>query len=236
MIRNPLQTPIPNQPTDLTMANFRTYSFAYGGLARSCRFGVQIVLSMDNILRVLDSSYANFPLELIYLCEAAELPGRGFQTVDHSYHGPSQKYPYQTTYEDSTLTFICRNGSPERRFFDDWMQVINPTNSYDFSYKNEYTCDIKIFQFDETENTLLDTRSPEAKYLITLIDAWPILVNPQPVTWADDNFLRLGVTFTYSKWARHGDKYAGSRPYDSPDYDLVTGRTYSDILVPGGQR
>lgn len=230
MARSPTNALISNQPAELTMNNFRQYADAYGGLARSCRFAVQIMLSGKNILRTLNSSYVTFPLELTYLCEAAELPGRGFQTVDHTYHGPSQKYPYQTTYEDCTLTFICRNGSPERVFFDDWMQVINPTNSYDFSYKDDYTCDVKIFQFSEDENVLYNTRSPKAVYRITLLDAWPILVNPQPVTWADDNFLRLGVTFTYSKWARHGDPYAESKPYDQPDYELVKGRTYGGTV------
>jgi hypothetical protein len=27
-------------------------------------------------------------------------------------------------------------------------------------------------------------------------------VNPQQVTWADDNFQRITVSFTYTKWTR----------------------------------
>jgi hypothetical protein len=46
-----------------------------------------------------------------------------------------------------------------------------------------------------------------------------MLINPQPVTWADDQIQRLSVTFTYHKWRRAGyDKRVSSNP------DLVRGR------------
>jgi hypothetical protein len=98
--------------------------------------------------------------------------------------------------------------------------------TYDFRYKDEYVAEIKIFQFGESDNEkdIIKNTAPEAQYLITLYDAYPILINPQPVTWADDNFLRLGVTFSYSKWWRERD--GQPKPYGGPaDYELVAGRT-----------
>lgn len=217
---------IPNQPDNLRMGDFRSYSDMYGGLIRSARFAVQIQLAGNNVLRQLDPSTINFTRDLTYLCEAAELPGRGSMTLDLRYYGPSFKVPYQTTYEDITLTFLCRTEMRERQFFDDWMEMINPSLSYDFRYRDEYAAEIKIFQFGESDNKKepIKDNAPEAQYLMTLADAYPILVNPQPVTWADDNFLRLGVTFTYSKWWRARD--GQPKPYGSPaDYELVAGRT-----------
>jgi len=139
--------------------------------------------------------------DLIYLCEVAEFPGRGFQNVDLRYYGPSFKMPFQTSYEDINLTFLCRSNSIERQLFDDWMDLINPVNTFDFNYRDDYACQIDIFQYSEYDKKG-GYGSSDVEYMFSLKDAWPVLVNPQQVTWADDQFLRLGVTFTYTKWTR----------------------------------
>jgi hypothetical protein len=133
--------------------------------------------------------------DLSFLCETAEFPGRGFMNVDVRHYGPNFKLPYQTTYEDINLAFLCRTEGLEREFFDSWMETINPTQTFDFEYKNNYSCNIDIFHFSDVEGD-------GAMYHFRLIDAYPILVSPQPVTWADADFLRLGVSFTYTKWIR----------------------------------
>ena len=184
-------TPINNAPNYLSMPDFKALSDAYGGLAKACRFAVRIIPQGTYVQQI--AGY--FPNELVYLCEAAEYPGRGFNNIDVRYYGPNLKLPYQTLYEDMTLTFLCRNGSRERTFFDDWQTLINPVDTFDFTYRDEYRSQIEIYQFDENN---------EAQYYFVLHNAYPILVNPQQLTWADDQFLRLGVTFTYSWWTRPG--------------------------------
>jgi hypothetical protein len=42
----------------------------------------------------------------------------------------------------------------------------------------------------------------DSTYSFTFDKAYPILVSPQPATWADDNFHRLTVSFTYIRWYR----------------------------------
>jgi len=190
---------IENAPRALDMETFRVVSDDYGSLAKSCRFAVRIIpSSVNNPL----SRYFDLFRDLIYLCEVAEYPGRGFQNVDLRYYGPSFKMPFQTTYEDINLTFLCRSQAPERQLFDDWMDLINPVTTFDFNYRDDYACQIDIFQFSEYDSE--GYGSPDPEYMFSLKDAWPVLVNPQPVTWADDQFLRLGVTFTYTKWMRGG--------------------------------
>jgi len=183
-----MAVPFVNTNDKFDMVSFQAISNMYGGLARSCKFAVRIVPSSNLI-----TPFSGVLRDLIYLCEAAEYPGRGFNNMDMRYYGPNFKVPFQSTYEDITLTFICRSESPERRFFDDWMNVINPTTTYDFNYYDNYTAEIQIFQYNE-EN--------KVTYHFALLDAFPVLVNPQQLTWADDQFLRLGITFTYNKWIR----------------------------------
>lgn len=199
--------PIQNAPTNLNMIEVQAQLSKYGGLAKNARYYVRILPSgTDSILNQI--GYAPFMSELSYLVEGAEMPGRGYMNADVRYYGPSFKLPFQTQYEDVTFTFLCRSESFERQFFDDWMEIINPTNSFDFSYRDQYRCEIQVYQLTEYDR---GDNNPDATYQFTLHNAWPTLVNPQPVTWADDNIQRLAVMFTYTKWTRRGrDRDVGS--------------------------
>jgi hypothetical protein len=197
--------PVKNPLTKLNMNDFKSINSRYGGLGKSARFAVRIAAPPT-----LLSGYGSFLGDFTYLCEAAEMPGRGFQSLDVRYYGPNQKLPFQTQYEDTTMTFLCRSESYERQFFDDWMESINPTNTFDFNYRSEYETKIDIIQLAEYGTatgvgpSTTTATFPKQTYMITLFNAYPALVNPQPMTWADDQYQRLAVTFTYHKWRREG--------------------------------
>lgn len=201
--------PINNPPSNLKMTDVKSINSYYGGLAKSCRFVVQIQPAAVH----LQMGYGDFLRQFQYLCEAVEMPGRGFVSADVRYYGPNQKLPVKTQYEDTTLTLLCRSESYERQFFDDWMEAINPTRSFNFRYRNEYECLVHIIQLAEY-STAENKTTPKPTYKITLFNAFPMLVNPQPMTWADDQFQRLAVTFTYHKWKRAGWDPA-PKQYDS---------------------
>ena len=227
---------IDNQPTFLRMQDFLGYSTSYGGLVKSARFAVQIVPSGTGSF-LTQLGYGDFIRQLTYLCESAEFPGRGFNMADMRYYGPNFKIPYQTDYQETAMTFLCRTDSYERQFFDDWMEIINPTSTFDFAYKDNYKCEIHMFQFGDVgrrtttdpnrENlppspTSNEFTEPVATYSWTLHDAWPVLVNPQPVTWADDNFQRLAISFSYSKWTRKNRDPKGGT-YKLSESAIMTG-------------
>lgn len=188
---------IPNAPRNLTMQDFRSISDRYGGLQKSCRFIVQIV-PVGQFL----TPYGAFLRDMLYLCEVAEFPGRGFMNADVRYYGPSQKLPFQTQYEDVNFTFLCRNKSYEREFFDDWMLIVNPNNTWDFNYRDDYRATVHIYQYDEFGGP--GATAPTAQYWMSLYNTYPVLLNSQPVTWADDQFQRVIVSFTYTHWNRPG--------------------------------
>jgi hypothetical protein len=217
--------PISNPPADLTMNDMLAYSSAFGGPAKSCRYVVRIIPQGSLLVGL---GYNNFTQQLTYLVEAAEMPGRGFMMVEPRYYGPTFKLPVQTMYEDTTMSFLCRTQSFERQFFDDWMEIINPTNLWEFNYKDQYRAEIQVYQLadygqrkadpnDIKPNATVAPTAPLATYQWTIHEAYPSVVAPQPVTWADDNFQRLSITFTYTKWTRKGrDMQAGT-------YKLVNG-------------
>jgi len=189
-------------PSSFGLDKFRGQMNAHGGPAKSNRFTVRILPSRNaGTFRNFIGDSASIINDIPFLCESAEIPGRGLESVDARYYGPNQKLPFQTRYEDMNLVFICRTRFLERQFFDDWMNVIHPNNTYDFLYLHDYSCNIEIFSLSdvavggEGENTY-------GQYKVTLEDAYPVLVNPQPITWADSEFLRLGVSFTYKRYVR----------------------------------
>jgi hypothetical protein len=214
--------PVKNPLTRLSMNDVKAINSQYGGLAKSARFAVRIMPARLHLAK----GYSEFLRDFTYLCETAEMPGRGFMSLDVRYYGPSQKLPFQTQYEDTTMTFLCRSESYERQFFDDWMEVINPTNTYDFNYRSDYETTIEIMQLAEYSaaaavgpNLPGAASYPKETYRITLYNAYPTLVNPQPMTWADDQVQRLAVTFTYHKWRREGYD-----PRITSDPNLVKGK------------
>lgn len=205
-----------NPPKFLDMNTFLAVADSFGGFAKSCRFAVQILPGVHMIRNPRRHIFQ----ELLYLCEATEFPGRSLNSVDVRYYGPNIKLPFQTVYEDINMTFLCRTESLERQIFDDWIEIINPTNTFDFNYRDSYTAKIHMYQLSESAETYDDYEggAPTAKYTFTLHDAYPVIINPQPVTWADDGIQRLTVSFTYYKWNRE-------------DWDREPGRFTSEFLV-----
>ena len=141
------------------------------------------------------TSNSSMSRNLALQCEAAELPGKTMATADVKIYGPTFKVPYQTQYSDTSLTFLCTNEFYERKLFDRWMEAIHPTDTNNLRYpkgdKSRYLTNIKIIQYDDFIKQI---------YAVELIDAFPIGVAPQTLSWADDGFHRLSVSFAYQKY------------------------------------
>lgn len=187
-----------NLPQKLNMDDFISALDNLGSVAKSCRFIAKIMPNSDTLKSRLPNS-DDFHL----ICDAAEFPGRGFNVTEARYYGPTRVFPNNTVYDSGyNLSFICRSVSRERQFFDDWMNFINPVNDFNFAYPNEYYADIGIYQLSEYSGLSQNSDKPNYVYAWRLRNAWPTVVNPQQVTWADSDILRLQVTFTYRYWDR----------------------------------
>jgi hypothetical protein len=189
---------VTDAPKALRMTDFYGYSGDHGGLLKSARFIVRIM--PQGRLITPQPGLTPITRDLMYLCEIADMPGRSFDTFGVRYYGPQEFFPMLSNYMNSEIsfTFLCRNQGVEREFFDNWMTLINPPNTFDFNYRDDYKAEIDVFQFSDVGE------EPTANYKITLINAWPSMLSPQPMTWADDNFQRLVMTFNFTKWIRKG--------------------------------
>lgn len=208
---------IDNPPNNLTLIDFRSKLDNLGAAAKMCRYFVRINLAGNNKLQQLGYNY--LIKDLSYLCDAAEFPGRTFEVSEARYYGPSVVLPYNTKYtQELSLSFITRGEAYERQLFDDWMGIINPVNNFNFEYAKNYYADIDVYQLSEApEDNQTRPTAPKTTYMWSLKNAWPATVNPQQVTWADNDVLRLSVSFIYQYWTRPGrDATPGGDPTSIP--------------------
>ena len=141
------------------------------------------------------TSNASLSRYLALQCEAAELPGKTLQTADVKIYGPTFKVPYQTQYADTTLTFLCTNEFYERKLFERWMESIMPTDTNNLRFPkgqaSRYLTNIKIIQYDEFIRQI---------FAVELMDALPIGIAPQTLSWSEDGFHRLSIQFAFQKY------------------------------------
>jgi hypothetical protein len=154
-------------------------------------------------------SNATLSRYLALQCESAELPGRTLMTQEAKVYGPSFKVPYQSQYNEITLTFLSTNEFWERKLFDRWIEAIHPSDTNNMRYAKgpqTYMTPIKIIQYDDFIKQI---------YAVELMDAFPIGISSQALSWSDDNFHRLQVQFAYQKY----------KPVYTGSYDIAAAAT-----------
>ena len=154
-------------------------------IARQNRFDVSIPVPLGLI------PYRNLSKQLTFRCESAELPGRAVATSNMKIYGVEEKFPYMTSYNDISLTFVVSDDMKEKKFFDSWINWITPSYSYNVKYKSDYSVILRITQYDATL---------KSSYSADLIDAFPIAVNPLQLDWSSEGMHKLTVTFAYTNW------------------------------------
>lgn len=155
-------------------------------VARPSKFDVTIPVPVS--LANLKTSAKN----LTFRCETAVLPGRTFETATKKLgSAPIEYFPYHNNYQQATMTFIVSDDMNEKIFFDAWMELINPTTTYNFEYKVNYATDITITQYN---------LQGQPTYAGILQEAFPIDVNQLDLDWSTDSYHKLSVVFVYKQW------------------------------------
>ena len=154
-------------------------------LARPSKFDVNIPIPLGMV------PYRGTSRMLTMRCENAELPGRTIATTSMKIYGVEEKFPYMSSYNDLSLTFIVSDDMKEKLFFDAWLNWINPNTSYNLKYKQDYSVALRINQYD-VQN--------KVSYSVDLVDAYPIAVNGLDLNWSADGYHKLTVTFAYTSW------------------------------------
>ena len=188
-------------------------------LARPNRFSIFVALPQAIASTTTNASSQR----LAYRCETGELPGRTIAAADQKTYGPVQRHPFLSTYNDVTFSFICSGDMAEKKVFDAWMDIINPTadmnvgntfrSKWDFAYRKEYTTDILINQY---------TTQDDIAYSVKLFEAFPIAANQLDLDWGImHQYHKLSVTFAYTSWAPIDQQKTFREPTIDPKFNYT---------------
>jgi hypothetical protein len=161
------------------------------GVAKTSHFQVTI----PTIPGILSTQFPNYSRLLAFRCESAELPGRQLATQDTRIYGPVYKIPYQSLYQEVTLTFLETQDLFIRQFFEAWIDGVLESTTNLLNYFNTFVTDISITQFDVTRKTGEDSLHTIAKW--SLLNAYPTNINQMPLAWSEDGFHRVTITLAY---------------------------------------
>jgi len=109
------------------------------------------------------------------------------------------------------------------------MDLIIPRNTFNSEYRDNYVAKIVIQQYapsPSTENNGSASNNPI--YGINLFEAFPVIVAPQAVSWANEDVQRLTVTFSYTKWETSNM----SNSYLVPNHSTAVNGLDSIVVTP----
>jgi len=178
-------------------------------VARPSRFDVSIPVPL-----VL-TPYLGTARDLNLRCESTQFPSRTFATTEQKFgSNPTEKFPYQSTYNEIEMTFIVSGDMAEKKMFDAWMEYIQPSYNFDFKYKKDYVTTMQVNQYDN-QNELI--------YSINLIDSFPVSINQLDLDWTQDGYHKLTVVFAYTYWQNNSIQALGSSLLQSGLSNIVAG-------------
>lgn len=168
--------------------------------------------------------------------EAAELPGRSIQTVEHKHYGPVRKVAYGSTYIDTTFTVVNSSDYRETRLFQYWQDYIigrhritgdtKPRDAgelFNTNYHNNYSSGSVIINAYDLINRKMKS--------VSLIEAYPLTVSPIQMNWSGDNIAKTQVTMTY-RYTQDLTQYIADRTFAKA---LEKIKQFKDIVPKDGK-
>ena len=145
--------------------------------------------------------------DLRFLCDSASLPGISYITSDIRHYGIgiSEKRPNTPIFTDCVTTFFGDGQGKVMEFFHIWtMNIINYNmtkglNSIEYgspvffsNYPEHYVARATVYAYDSSGKNIIE---------YTLSDIYPLILSDVPMNWADENLMKIQVTFTYRTWS-----------------------------------
>ena len=164
-----------------------------GGLAHGWKFSVSITPPNMYYGEFQDS-------DINFLCNKADLPARTIRTTEDTVYGIEVLKPYGVSYENATLTFYNTNDFAARKFWEDWMDLIQPPRNRNLTYYDDMTGSVKIYHYPDDVELLPE----KASYYVCLNEAWPVSLGELEYDTAGGEISEFAVGIQYKDWTRDG--------------------------------
>ena len=160
-----------------------------GGFATTEKYSVVFTGLSSQLNQGVNASFQ-------YLCENVAIPTKSISGSDKFIYGTNYQMPYRQTFAESSMSFYCTRDMAEKKFFDNWQNLIIDPVTGDLKFHDNYTCTVTITQFNKQQDMTTD-----GIYQIQLHNAWPSIVAEIQYGHSQGNEIaKLPVTFQYEKW------------------------------------
>lgn len=132
-------------------------------------------------------------LEALNLFTAAcSLPSRDIQNVEFREYGEARYLGVQHTHSDFTITYYCSEDLRERKFFEQWQDLIfNPRTKKHAFYK-DYISRMEVIKYDASWQNI------QAVYRFN--EVYPTNIAAMELDQNEQSVLQLQVTFKYRNY------------------------------------
>jgi hypothetical protein len=200
------------------------------GIAKASHFEVQLT----------GPGELNSERDLLFRIDTAELPGRTIATTDFRFsnYGPLSRIPYNQIYSDFTIQIISSEDLREKEYIEAWQNKMIDTGAFDEDGGTEARSVSKfnVKYFDDYAGTVTLRQYGSARDLRSVHifnQAYPIILQPVTLSWADENPVKLNVTFAYRNYK------VAFRVQDQPKrgigfgFSIGPGGVSGNVSIPG---
>jgi len=131
---------------------------------------------------------------LSLFCESCQIPGRDILSTEYRDYGEARQYGIRHQHGDLTVVYYSSEDLRERRFFENWQDLIFNPSSKRHSYYQDYTSRIEIIKYNQSWSKEV------AEYRFN--EVYPTNVGVQELVSTEGDLLRLTITFKYHNYER----------------------------------
>ena len=134
-----------------------------------------------------------FTERMALMCESIEFPGQNMMSSpDMMRYGPPRESVTGVSYASITAAFICSPDMREKKFFQDWQELVMDMGTWEPKYYKDYIGGTKIYQLDRADN---------ATYVVELFEVYPKTITAQDLSYATaDAYHTIAVELMFHKW------------------------------------
>jgi len=131
---------------------------------------------------------------LSLFCESCQIPGRDILSTEYRDYGESRQYGIRHQHGDLTVIYYSSEDLREKRFFENWQDLIFNPSSKRHSYYQDYTSRMEIIKYNQSWSKEV------AEYRFN--EVYPTNVGVQELVSTEGDLLRLTITFKYHNYER----------------------------------
>jgi hypothetical protein len=132
--------------------------------------------------------------QLSLFCSGAEIPSRDVEATEQKYYGERRQIGYNHIHPQLVLQYYCSEDLRERRFFEEWQNMVFDPESKAVGYYKEYIGRVEVQQWDYG----LTTKMSEYRFN----EAYVTNVGNLNYDYNNGDIQRISISFNYRNYTR----------------------------------